>query len=334
MLNPFLSADQQAIVVFLVCKSLVYWKRMLLAFGCILVGLFLQYYLPWNFWIGIPFILAGNLFLLVRGYDNRVRFDKYAPDAAWEQIDEGKLPEVDRLVKKMKKWDRSILDASNGLGGLIFIVLLIIFGGGLIWGTSESELFFFIPSLDAAILFLPHWFTGQRSIITKPKLLLKLKFIKKLLKKMDDRLKLKFIKKLLKKMDDRLQSHQVEYFMLLKGEDSKVPSDVKFRVKIGNQHPDFLGFYGQIVTNSVSGKRYPYFYVVLVTKKGYGLQEAFASYSPPGNIMKEYKVEEDVEVLVIRQTTTRTSGYHTSFGKMRRIFLEGLKLAEKVAVES
>ena len=36
MLNPFLFADQQAIVVFHVMKSLVYWKRMLIGFGGIL----------------------------------------------------------------------------------------------------------------------------------------------------------------------------------------------------------------------------------------------------------------------------------------------------------
>jgi hypothetical protein len=117
--------------------------------------------------------------------------------------------------------------------------------------------------------------------------------------------------------------------MLLKGKETKVPIDVKFCVKIQNQHPDFLGLYGQIVINV----GYPYFYVVLVTREGYGLQEMCESYTPPDNITKEYKVEEDVEVLVIRQTTTKTSGYQTGNTKIREIFLEGLKLAGKVAVK-
>jgi hypothetical protein len=102
MLNPFLSADQQAIVVFHVMKSLVYWKRMLIGFGGILVGLFLQYLLPWNFWLGIPVILAGNLFLVVRGYDNRIRFGKciklawkidmcHSVDHFWRRIFLGKV---------------------------------------------------------------------------------------------------------------------------------------------------------------------------------------------------------------------------------------------------
>lgn len=319
MFNPFLSTDQQAVVVFHVMKSLVYRKRMLIGFGCILVGLFLQYLLPWNFWLGIPVILAGNLFLLVRGYDNKIRFGKYSPETEWEKVDEGKLLEAERLVKKMRKWDRSMLDVSNWLGGSICVVLLIIFGGGFLWGESEGELIFLILSLDAAILFLPHWLTGKRLIITQPKLLLKIKHIKKLLKK----------------MRARLQNHQVEYFMLLKGkEEVKKPEDVKFRIKIQNEAPDFLGFYGQIVTNTVGNKVYPYFYVVLVTQKNYGLKKAFQAYSPPRKIKKEYTVEGKVEVFVIRQTTTRTSGYHTPFSKMCHIFLEGLELAEKVAVKS
>jgi hypothetical protein len=38
-------------------------------------------------------------------------------------------------------------------------------------------------------------------------------------------------------------------------------------------------------------------------------------------------------VFVIRQHTTKTSGYHTNFKAVRRIFLEGLEVAEKAAVK-
>lgn len=319
MLNPFLSGDQQAIVVFLVWKSLVYWKRMLLSFGCILFGLLLQYFLPPNyFWWGVPFILAGNLFLVVRGYDNRIKFDKYTPEAAWEQVDEGKLMEAERLAKKMRKWDRSMLDVSNGLGGFIFVVLCIIFFGMYIIAVDQGNFPLFMLGIDAAVLLIPHWLTGTRSAITKPKLLLKIKVIKKLLNK----------------VKERLQNHEVEYLMLLKGkEEMKIPEDVKFRINIQHEAPNFLGFYGQIVTNKVKNKTYPYFYVVLVAKKGYGLKEAFDNYFPSRRIIKEFKKEGDVEVLVIRQHTTKTSGYHTGRWKRKRILLEGLELAETAAVK-
>ena len=50
--------------------------------------------------------------------------------------------------------------------------------------------------------------------------------------------------------------------------------------------------------------------------------------------MKEFKEEGDVEVFVIRQHTTRTSGYHTKYKDVRRIFLEGLEVAEQAALKS
>ena len=40
----------------------------------------------------------------------------------------------------------------------------------------------------------------------------------------------------------------------------------------------------------------------------------------------------DVEVLVLRQKTTKTSGYHTKYRDMRRILLDGIGLAEKAAL--
>jgi hypothetical protein len=317
MANIFLSSEQQGVVVFWIWKALAYPKRILLSFGCILVGFWLQYYL-YSIFPGVILIVLGNLFLVVRGYDNRVNFGAYSPTTNWEKVAESKLLEVEQLVKKMRRWDRSTIDVSNGLGILTVIIVLLILLIVFMAGLSEENLVHQIIAIDAAILLLPHWLTGKRSILTQPNLLLKTKIIKRLLQD----------------TKTRLQNHQVEFFMLLKGKnDTKIPDDVKFRVKIHQQHQDFLGFYGQIVTNMVGSTTYPYFYVVLVAKKGYGLQEAFDSYAAPRNCTKEYKVQGDVEVFVIRQTTTRTSGYHTKGKDIQRIFLEGLKIAEKAAVK-
>jgi hypothetical protein len=145
-------------------------------------------------------------------------------------------------------------------------------------------------------------------------------------------LKMKLIDRLLDNTNQRLQNHQIEYFLFLKGKETKVPGDLKFRVKFQNQKPGFLGFYGQIVTNAVSSKTYPYFYVVLVAKKEYGLKKAYHAFSPSNKITKEFKIENDVEVFVIRQTTTKRSGYHTNDAVVKELFLLGLDIAEKVAI--
>jgi hypothetical protein len=186
-----------------------------------------------------------------------------------------------------------------------------------VYAVNEHDPFVMILAVDIGVLLLPHWVTGLRGIMTLPNLLLKIKLIRKLLAD----------------IEGLIAQHQAEFFMLLKGGETKLPDDVKFRVKIQGQHPDFLGFYGQIVTNTVSSKTYPYLYVVLVAKQGFGLNRSFERYTPSRKIVKEYKEEGDVEVFVIRQHTTRTSGYHTKYKDARRIFLEGLEVAEKSAVE-
>jgi hypothetical protein len=44
----------------------------------------------------------------------------------------------------------------------------------------------------------------------------------------------------------------------------------------------------------------------------------------------EFRQEGEVEVLVVRQTTTRTSGYHTVNRAARALMAAGLRLAEQV----
>jgi hypothetical protein len=122
--------------------------------------------------------------------------------------------------------------------------------------------------------------------------------------------------------------------MLLPGGAARIPEDVKFRVDLADRDKDFLGLYGQVVINDVQGTSYPYFYVVLVAKQGFGLGTVYREYAPPRNIVKELNTEREVEVLVIRQRTTKTSGYHTKPAAAEEILRQGLALAERVAVKA
>ena len=51
---------------------------------------------------------------------------------------------------------------------------------------------------------------------------------------------------------------------------------------------------------------------------------------PPKNILFETKHEGDVGIVVVRQMTTRTSGYHTKPGTIQQIFLTARSLALKL----
>lgn len=306
----FLPPAARGIVVFKIWPSLNYNLRLAVSFLAILGGLAVQF-LSSAFFPGGILLIAGNLLLLVSGYDNRVDIGKYDPSANWERVEMSKLQELLAFDRKIRKWDFSLLDVSNIAGAVVLGMLLLCLA--ILWEFGFSR----IIIIDAIILLLPHWFTGIRSILVLPNLMVKAKTLRELLAKSEALLK----------------NHQVQLLMLLKGKETQIPDDLKIKVSIAGQHPDFLGLYGQVVINTVQGKSYPYFYVVLVARQGYGMRQQFSRYSPPRNLTREFKEQDKVEVLVLRQTTTRTSGYHTNPTAIATILREGLALAEEVAVK-
>ena len=82
MSNFLLSKSEQGMVVFHLAKSMKYKFRLTLSILLILSGFILQYKML-NVIPGIFLVLAGNLFLLVKGYDTRIKLDKFKPDAEW-----------------------------------------------------------------------------------------------------------------------------------------------------------------------------------------------------------------------------------------------------------
>jgi hypothetical protein len=168
---------------------------------------------------------------------------------------------------------------------------------------------------DAALLLLPHWVTGVRSVLRLPGLLVKVETLRRLL---DD-------------ARETLGPHRVQLMMLLRGEETRIPGDLKLRIDPAGKPADLLGLYGQVVLNEVQGRSYPYFYVVLVARRGFGLGETYRELTVPGGITAEFNLQDEVEVLVLRQTTTKTSGYHTEPWAAVGILHEGVRLAERVA---
>ena len=313
----FLSTEQRAVLVFPVIPSCSYRLRLFFAFGCIGSGALLQYYDTYPSIFSCLLILSGNLLLLVKGCDNRINMGKFAAAADWEQVTESKIAEIEALVKQMKRWDRHPLDVSNWLGGGLLLVVLLGLAGAFFFGLVSEQMVIVILAVDAFLLAFPQWVIGTRDIETQPNLLFKIAHLKRLLAE--------------KEVARALETHEVEYFLLLKGDTQKIPDDVKIRIKLAQAHPDFLGYYGQIVINHIGEQKYPYFYVVIVAKKGYGLKYYFDAYAPPANVTKELTAQTDVEVIIIRQSTTRTSGYQTKTKQMRRLLLDGLAVAAEAA---
>lgn len=296
--------EERGIVVFLLWKGLAYQKRLVLALGVIILGLLLQA-ITWNLWLGLPFILGGNLLLVVRGYDNRVDFGKFDPTRKWTAVATEKLDELLELDQRIKQWDRSFLDISNPLGCFGFVLMLMI----TVPITFAPEPYRML-GIDALILFLPHWVTGIRSTLRRPDMLTKVTTLKAILQR----------------AGTLLEPYEVQLMMELSEGDAKIPSDVKVKLQKPGADPALLGLYGQVVLNKVEGTAHPYFYVVLVAKQGYGLDRVYREFTPPRGFVAEYKTQQDVEVLVIRRRTTKTSGYKTTPAHAATILSAGLQL--------
>jgi hypothetical protein len=307
-------AEQRGVVVFKVWKSLDYRPRLVVSFGLIAAGLVVQLVTE-SFWTGVGPVLAGNLLLLVSGYDNRVDFGAFQHDTHWERVEMERLERLQELDKMMRKWDADVLDVTSGRGAFVGFLVAAGLAAGAIFFDGDARILF----LDGLVLLVPHWVTGVRSILRKPKLMVRVDTIRSALDS----------------TADLLGPHTVEPMMLLRGgedpEAAKLPEDVKFKVDIAGHHEDFLGLYGQVVINDVQGKSYPYFYVVIVAKDGHGLREMEDGFLAPEGMTAEFTRQDNVEVFVLRQKTTKTSGYHTTSGKAVQILREGLAVAESVA---
>ena len=310
------SSDRDT-VVFLIWRDLPYTKRMAIGFSLIFLGFLLQWYSNSTFSGVIP-LLAGNALLLVRGYDNRIEFKGFDPAEQWQKVEWERLIQLQELDKKMLRWDRSFMDITNTRGMLTFLTLaLFLFMLYLGSYAPEGDPAQRILAVDIALLFLPHWFTGTRQIARKPGLLLKAKTLEQALNA----------------ARPEEQGHKVEVMMLRKGKEQKLPEDIKIRVMPQKAPEDFLGLYAQVVLNNVQGKSYPYFYVVLVARPSLSLQQLIKDLKPPRGVVVEYKPQKDADVLVIRQRTTKKSGYHTKPEKVATLLKLGMTQMQRLLRE-
>ena len=116
--------EKQDSVKFYVLKSISYSTRMIIYLLFIAFGFLIQYVMM-NAWPGAIFLICATVLNLVRGYDSRARLKAFEPDTQWTTVDMNRIYEIEKLDNKTKKWDRDALDISNGLGVLVFVLLIL-----------------------------------------------------------------------------------------------------------------------------------------------------------------------------------------------------------------
>jgi hypothetical protein len=88
-----------------------------------------------------------------------------------------------------------------------------------------------------------------------------------------------------------------------------------------------------MAVNEVQGTSYLYFYVVAVAERGYGLTKKLGEWPTPDGLVLEASDNGQVEVLVLRQKTTKNSGYKTDESRISSIFHHGRLLTKRVALD-
>jgi hypothetical protein len=159
--------------------------------------------------------------------------------------------------------------------------------------------------VDAALLFLPHWFTGLRQKWRPVSLTERVDALSTALKAVAA-------------LDGPAVEIQPRFLMAGAGSD-RVPLDARVFIRFPEGPEAFLGLQFQVAINNVQGSSFPYLYAVLVAKEEFHLIRDHRDGITAANdhLTVSESRENDVEVIVIRQTTTKKTGYHTNARAIR-----------------
>jgi hypothetical protein len=282
-------------------------------FFFLVIGFGLQVYFM-NVLYGIPFLLVGVGLILVKGYDSRLSNIGYNQDHGWKTVTIEKIHELEDIRKRTRKWDRDAFEISNALGffSLIFFSGLGIIASIAMGVISKDSRVTLILIIDTALFFTPIWFTGMKFILKQPHLAIQANILLKLYEEFEN----------IKEENEKFKPA----LLLAKGEGNKsFPHRTRFSIAFPDSPDGFYGLQAQINLNDVQGRSYPYFYCVLAAKPGFGMAAFKNKIELERDIICESQQDENAEVLVIRQRTTRTSGYHTKDSRCREILNIAIK---------
>jgi len=276
-----------------------------------MVGIFTELFI--NFWFGCLYLLAATSLGLIKGYNHKPRL---RPAEQWNQVTPDEFNKVIQKQKQMEKWDLDLFDASNPIGKFSMDFLMLAGVGCYFWGSLTQNISFayYLP-VNIGILLAPHWLIGTREYLKKDELIIKNKLLQKMLEYLSAPTDFQVL--------PMMSTSKSE-----KGGD--VPMDVRLMIRALNAPKEFLGLQIQVSINNVQGTSYPYLYCALVVQKDSPIiNKSIIDSFNQGKVILEKQTSDDVEVLVIRQKTTKTSGYHTDVKASRRVIDAGLDLTRK-----
>ncbi len=304
--------ERRHLLQFYVWPRLGYRTRLAVAGAWIVLGLAIQLLGSWNepalmLWVTVPMLLAGNLLLLARGFS--LRPSSQASTGQWEKTTRDRFRQVQSLDRKVRRWDDTFADVTCVTG---FFFLLVAAGASamivfLLHAFPSTRHWAIVFGVDAAALLLPHWITGTRRGWRPVSLDQQIRSLEAALQVVEGY---------------QTPPCQVQPMFEMAGSGEKrMPIAARAFIRFPEAPEDFLGLQFQVAVNDVQGTKYPYLYAVIVARPSFGLlaRHLREVASRCTSLTVEHSREEEVEVIVIRQKTTKTSGYHTDGAAVRRI---------------
>jgi len=251
---------------------------------------------------GLPFILLCLVVNLIKGV-SVPRAE--AVKLEWQEVTPAKLTQAYEHCQKIKRFQ------SGNLGCVVAVFFFIGWFAIFMMPVLRWPITLRAAILDAVILIAGLAFSGRKSAWMPPGLEIKTDIVRR------------FLASPLLTKDPELQT--LPYLEIGQSKTGGTfPNDARFMIRFKGAPEDFIGLQGQISINSVKSTQYPYFYVVIIAKSGFQLFKKFGKPTLK-NIAIENKETGEVDVIVIRQFTTQTSGYHTNTATQEAILAAGIK---------
>ena len=298
-------------IKFIFLKSVSYNTRLLLVALFLFAAAAAQLLIRNNigFYMGLAFLACTMILSLVSGYSNiPVRPRK----KEFERCSREEFEKVLEINRRSKQWDKSFVDITCFRGAFALIVLvLLVYAASVLLEHKSRPYYARVFLWDFIVLFVPQWLTGVRRILKNAPLIIKVENFLKLASYFDG------IKE---------QGEELEYWLeVAKVKKGELPTDAKLMLKFHEAPDSFFGMQVQMTLNNVQGKDYPYMYCVLIAREEFHLHPKVPKISW---LTVEKKTEAGgIDISVIRQKTTRTSGYHTRYSAMQSIFTASLSAA-------
>ncbi len=263
-----------------------------------------------NVFAGIPFILGCVILNFMKGF--KVQQAK-GGKLEWQEVTPEKIDQVLEHCQKIKKF------RGMGIGCVIAVICAFVFFFFICTPITQE---IFRPSftlsifiINTVILFAGLMIGGQKSAWMPRGLDIKGEIVNRL------------INAAIVKSDPLLLP--VPYLEIGTTKEGSYPNDTRFMIRVKDAPADFIGLQGQISLNSVKSSLYPYFYVVLIAKREFKLFDKIGKPIFP-KLLVERKETDEVDVIVLRQQTTKTSGYHTDVKVQEYILKSGIDLVKNI----